>query len=221
MMLHGNLRGDKRAPYLVAGSGLEHTSGRSYNYAYRPDSVAGSALGVTCGNSAVANPGRHSEDTDRKATFDGANSNSLRFIREGPPLLPLRSLQVCQPWIEEARSDPPKTARTYLPQEGTSIMSPHNNRRISQATVSPDQDQPDTAIATFSSCRPVIHSSKGSIRRVRRTHHRTQATVIICNREEQNHPLTDGVKGISGNSRPCDTASSWQYWGRRRYGPVR
>ena len=100
-------------------------------------------------------------------------------------------------------------------------MSPHKDRCISKATVSPDQDQPDTAIATFSSCRPVIHSSKPSIRRVRRAHHRTQLAEIICNREEQNHPLTDGVKGTAGNSRSCHTASSWQYWGRRRYGPVR
>jgi hypothetical protein len=100
-------------------------------------------------------------------------------------------------------------------------MSPHNDRCIPKATVSPDQDQPDTAIATFSSCRPVIHSSKASIRRVRRAHHRTQLAEIICNREEQNHPLTDGVKGSAGNSRLWHTASSWQYWGRRRYGPVR
>jgi hypothetical protein len=76
------------------------------------------------------------------------------------------------------------------------------------------------AIATFSSSRPVVHSSTGSIRRVRRAHHRAQPAEIICNREEQKHSLTDGVKGTSGNSRPSDTASSWQYWGRRRYGPV-
>lgn len=49
---------------------------------------------------------------------------------------------------------------------------------------------------------------------------RTQATKTICNREEQNHPLFGGEKGVSGNSGSCDTASSWQYWGRRRYGPV-
>ena len=101
-----------------------------------------------------------------------------------------------------------------------SIMSTHKDRCVSKATVSPDQDQPDAAIVTFSSCRPVFPSSKGSIRRVRRAHHRTQAAVIICNREEQNHPLTDGVKGTAGNSRPGEVASSCQYWGRRRYGPV-
>jgi hypothetical protein len=116
---------------------------------------------------------------------------------------------------------PSHTARTYLPQEGPIDMSPHNDRCTSQAKVSPDRDQPDMAIATFSSSRPVIHSSTGSIRRVLRAHHRTQLAEIICNREEQNHPLTDGVKGTAGNSRPCHTASSWQYWGRRRYGPVR
>jgi hypothetical protein len=138
--------------------------------------------------------------------------------RAAPVTSPISSGQ--QPRIEEARGDPPKTARTYLPQEGPPIMSPHSDRCVSKATVSPDQDQPDTAIATVSSCRPVFPSSKGSIRRVRRAHHRTQATVIICNREEQNHPLTDGVKGTAGNSRPGEVASSCQYWGRRRYGPV-
>ena len=100
-------------------------------------------------------------------------------------------------------------------------MSPHNDRCTSKATVSPGQEKSGTTIAAFSSSRPVVHSSTGSIRRVRRAHHRTQATEIICNWEEQNHPLTDGVKGIWRNSRPCDTASSWQYWGRRRHGPVR
>jgi len=99
-------------------------------------------------------------------------------------------------------------------------MSPHNDRCTSQATVSPDQDQPDTAIATFSSSRPVIHSSTKSIRRASKTHHRARMTEIICNREEQNHPRTDGVKGIGRNSRPFETAASSQYWGRRRYGPV-
>jgi hypothetical protein len=125
-----------------------------------------------------------------------------------------------QPSIEEPGGDPPKTTRTYLPREGPSTMSPHNDRCTSKATVSPDQGQPDTAIATFSSGRPVIQSSTGSIRRVRRAHHRPEPAKIICNREEQNHPLTDGVKGISGHSRPSDTASSWHYWGRRRHGPV-
>lgn len=115
----------------------------------------------------------------------------------------------------------PSQDRSDIPtEEGPSTMSPHNDRCTSKATVSPDQDQPDMAIATFSSSRPVVHSSTGSIRRVRRAHHRTQATVIICSGEEQNHPLTEGVKGTAGNSRPGEVASSCQYWGRRRYGPV-
>src|SRR3984957_9715335 len=93
----------------------------------------------------------------------------------------------------------PSPDRLDVPtEEGPSIMSPLNDRRTSKATVSPDK----------------------SIRRVHRAHHRAQPAEIICNKEEQQHSLTDGVIDNSGNSRPSDTASSWQYWGRRRHGPV-
>ena len=99
-------------------------------------------------------------------------------------------------------------------------MSPHNDRCTSQSTVSPDQDQPDTAVTAFSSSRPVIHSSTGSIRRVSKAHHRAHATEIILYREDGNQSRTDGMKGTWRNSRPFDTASRSQYWGRRRYGPL-
>ena len=99
-------------------------------------------------------------------------------------------------------------------------MSPNNDRCTSQTPVSPHRDQPDAVGATFSSSRPVIRSSRQSLRHVIKTHHRVYALGIICNREEQKYSLTDSIKGISGNSRPFDTASSCQYWGRRRYGPV-
>lgn len=170
------------------------------------------------GNSAVARPPSDPEDVSREATFNGVNTNPLRHTREGPPLVPLRSLRL-PATNRRGRGDPPRTARTYLPQEGPIDMSLHNDLCRSQATVSPDQDQPDTAAAVFSSSRPVIHSSIGSIRRVSKTHHRVHATEIICNRAK-NHPQTDGIKGTWRNSRPFDTASCFQYWGRRRYGPL-
>lgn len=78
----------------------------------------------------------------------------------------------------------------------------------------------DMSRAVFSASRPVIHSSIESIRRASKAHHRARTAEIICNGEEQNHLQTNGVKGIWGNSRPCDTALSSHYWGRRRYGPV-
>jgi hypothetical protein len=115
---------------------------------------------------------------------------------------------------------PSHTARTYLPQEGSIDMSPHNDRCTSQAKVSPDQDRPQTAVAAFSSGRRVIHSSIESIRRVRKAHHRAHAMEIIQTTDDKNHPQTDGIKGTRRNSRPFDPAYCSQYWGRRRYGPL-
>jgi|HubBroStandDraft_1064217.scaffolds.fasta_scaffold19360_5 hypothetical protein len=99
-------------------------------------------------------------------------------------------------------------------------MSPRNDRCTSYATASPGQEQPDTAVAALSSSRPAIRSSTESIRRVSNTHHRVHAAETICSRDDKNHPRTDGVKGTWRNSRPFDTASCSQYWGRRRYGPL-
>jgi hypothetical protein len=96
-------------------------------------------------------------------------------------------------------------------------MSPHNDRCTSGARVSPDQDQPDTAVATFLSSRSVARSSVESIRRVSKAHHRVRAIEITFDREARNHTRTHRVKG---NSYPCDTTSHCQYWWRRRYGPA-
>jgi len=95
-------------------------------------------------------------------------------------------------------------------------MSPDNDRCTSQALVSPRQEQPGPIAAAFSSSRALIHSSTESIRRISKADHRVRATKNICDREEQNHPRMDGVKG---SSRPFDAASRRQYRWRRRYGP--
>jgi hypothetical protein len=188
----------------------------NYNYTCRAGTVQGTGqVGIrqTCSAMTVRRP------TSKRSSRTTFCSSSRGSYEKGRPHTSPITLG-WQPSIEEGRGDPPKTARTYLPLEGPSIMSPHNDRCTSKGTVSPDQDQPDTAIATFSSSRPAVHSSTRSIRRARIAHHRTQPSRIICSREEQNRTLTDGVKGIRRNSRPCNTASSWQSWGRRRYGPV-
>jgi hypothetical protein len=115
----------------------------------------------------------------------------------------------------EGAALPRPLGRTYC-QEGPLDMSPHNDRCTSQAPVSPHKGQPDT-VAASSSSRVYIHSSIESIRRASKAHHRMRATEIICDREEQNHPWTHGVKD---NSRTFDTTSHGQYRWRRRHGPA-
>jgi hypothetical protein len=190
----------------------------NYSYTCRADSVQGTRqVGArqTCTAATVRTI------NSQEVIPDDVCSSSRGLHEKGRPRPPLRSLSVGSHRSKRRGTTLPRTTRTHLPQEGPSIMSPNKGRCTSKAMVSPDQGQPDTAIATLSSCRPVIHSSTGSIRGVRRAHHRPQPTEIICNREEQNYRLTERVKGISGNSGSGDTASSWQYRGRQRYGPVR
>jgi hypothetical protein len=99
-------------------------------------------------------------------------------------------------------------------------MSPDNDRCISQASASPNQDKPGTIVAAFSSNRPIIHSSINSVRRDGGVHHRVRTTQVICNSNEQNHRQTSCIRRISGNSLAFDIGSACQYWGRRRYGPA-
>ena len=167
----------------------------NYNYTYRADIVQRNP--TTRGPTDVL--GHHGQK-DQQAT--GHPGPRLPYLTDAPArwAAPVTSPITLgwQPSIEEARGRPSPDRLDVPTEEGPSIMSPLNDRRTSKATVSPDK----------------------SIRRVRRAHHRAQPAEIICNKEEQQHSLTDGVKGTSGNSRPGDTASCWQYWGRRRYGPV-
>lgn len=189
----------------------------NYNYTCRADSLQGTRqVGAQQAYSVITVRTINRQEV----TPDDAHGTSHQtHARRAAPVTSPITLG-WQPSIDEVRGRPSQDRSDIPPQEGPSTMSPHSDRCTSKAKVSPDQDQPDTANATLSSCRPVIHRSTGSIRGVRRAHHRAQPAEIICNREDQNHPPTDSVKGISGNSGPGEVPSSCQYWGRRRYGPI-
>jgi len=184
-----------------------------------PDGRSGSGHAARGQHQCACSPNVDPKGRRQEAIQTDVNDLTERRTREGPPQLPLRSLRL--PATDRRAKGRPSQDRSDVPTVRRAIdMSPHNDPCTSQATVSPDQDQPETAIAAFSSSRPLIHSSIESIRRASKAHHRARVTEIICNREEQNHPRTDGVKGTWRYSRPFDAASS-QYWGRRRYGPAR
>jgi hypothetical protein len=100
-------------------------------------------------------------------------------------------------------------------------MTPHDDRRTSQGSASPDRDHPGTIAAVSLLSRRIVRNGTVSVRRHADTHHREQARQIFCNRGEQNRRLITDVTGISVNSPIFRVSSSCQYWGRRRYGPAR
>jgi hypothetical protein len=207
----------KSTPSLVGGCGLPAYWLMSRITTYTPNRASGSGHSAFH-HTMVARPPSVPKMQGRQ-NFNNVNTNPLRLIREGSPLVPLRSLRL--PATDRRGRGRPSEDRSDVPTARRAIdMSPHNDRCTSQATVPPDQDGPDTTAAAFSSSRAVIHSSIGSIRRVSKVHHRVHTTEIICNRADKNQLRTDGIKGTWRNSRPFDTASCSQYWGRRRYGPL-